>query len=206
MNLASNRFEWVEKCMEDECKNKSIMICKDHGLIVCACCLGGLHATCQTVEIGNVEVVKKVEEIVESIIKRMTIYGFTYKLNKRYSGFDEDLKAHVADLRDFKNTFDKAEKEKDAFQMQTLQEKILTLKAKIDRSYCFISFSTFLVNRHETLKSRGSDELMLEGENFKDMLNKATERLRKEIEKDNKKKIRLNKLRIIHKLYIIRII
>ena len=78
---------------------------------------------------------KKVEEIVESIIERMKNCGFAYKLNNRYPGFDEDLKAHVADLSDFKTLFDKAEKEKDVFQMQTLQEKILTLKAKIDKSF-----------------------------------------------------------------------
>ena len=132
---------------------------------------------------------KKVEEIVESIIERMSNYSFTYKLNNRYPGFDEDLKAHVADLRDFRTTFEKAEKEKDVLQMQTLQEKILTLKAKIDKSFCFISFSTFLVNRHETLKSRGDNELMFDQTNFKDMLNKANERLREEIEKESKKKI-----------------
>ena len=79
MNPASNRFEWAEKCMEDECQNKAVMICKDHTVIVCACCLGGLHASCQTIEIGNVEIVKKVEEIVESIIERMKNYSFTYR-------------------------------------------------------------------------------------------------------------------------------
>ena len=132
---------------------------------------------------------KKVEEIVESIIERMTNYSFTYKLNNRYPGFDEDLKTHVADLRDFKITFEKAEKEKDVLQIQTLQEKILTLKAKIDKSFCFISFSTFLVHRNETLKSRGDDELMFDQINFKDMFDKNKEKLRKEMEKYNRKKI-----------------
>ena len=112
-----------------------------------------------------------------------------YKLNKRYAGFDEDLNALVADLIDFKNTFEKTEREQDVFQMQTLQEKILTLKAKIDRSFCFISFSTFLTHRHETLKSRGVDDYKIEQTSFKDMLSKATHRLREEMEKENKKKI-----------------
>ena len=34
MNPARNRFEWVEKCLEDGCKNKALMVCRDHGLIV----------------------------------------------------------------------------------------------------------------------------------------------------------------------------
>ena len=78
---------------------------------------------------------KKVKEIVESIIERMSNYSFTYKLSNRYPGFDEDLKVHVADLRDFKITFEKAEREQDVLQMHILQEKILTLKAKIDKSF-----------------------------------------------------------------------
>ena len=183
-------FEWIGKCTEIECNNKALMVCRLHRQLLCSCCVGSLHACCQVTEIGNTELIRTVAEITESLLKRIQDYGRNYRLETRYPGFDEDLKPLIEELAEFKLEAEKVKNDKDVFQILSLQEKVLALKAKVDTSFCFISFSAFVVHLYEALKARGVEDSSVEHLDFEQLLEKAKERMRKEFQKTEDRRFR----------------
>ena len=183
-------FEWIGKCTEIECTNKAHMVCKLHRQLLCSCCVGSLHACCQVTEIGNTELIKTVAEITESLLKRIQDYGKDYRLETRYPGFDEDLKPLIEELAEFKLEAEKVKNDKDVFQIRSLQEKVLALKAKVDTSFCFISFSAFVAHLYEALKARGVEDCSVAHLDFEQLLEKAKERMRKEFQKTEDRRFR----------------
>ena len=183
-------FEWIGKCTEIECTNKALMVCRLHRQLLCSCCVGSLHACCQVTEIGNTELIKTVAEITESLLKRIEDYGRNYRLETRYPGFDEALKPLIEELAEFKLEAEKVKNDKDVFQIRSLQEKVLALKAKVDTSFCFISFSAFVAHLYEALKARGVEDSSVAHLDFEQLLEKAKERMRKEFQKTEDRRFR----------------
>ena len=182
-------FEWIGTCTEEECTNKALMVCRLHRQLLCSCCVGSLHACCQVTEIGNTELVRTVAEITESLLKRIQNYGNNYRLEARYPGFDEALKSLIEEFAEFKLEAEKVKTDRDVFQIRTLQERVLALKAKVDSSFCFSSFSAFVAHRYEALKARGKEENGVAHLDFEQLLEKAKERLRQEFQKSERKKV-----------------
>ena len=182
-------FEWIGMCTEVECTNKALMVCRLHRQLLCSCCVGSLHACCQVTEIGNTELIKTVAEITESLLMRIQDYGRDYRLEARYPGFDEDLKPLIEEFTKFKLEAEKVRNEKDFFQIRSLQDKVLALKAKVDTSFCFINFSTFVAHRYEARKARGVDENSVANLDFQQLLEKAKEHMRQEFQKTENKKV-----------------
>ena len=183
-------YDWIGKCTEIECTNKALMICRFHRQLLCSCCVGSLHACCQVTEIGNTELIRTVAEITESLLKRIEDYGRNYRLETRYPGFDEALKPLIAELAELKLEAEKVRNEKDFFKIRSLQDKVLALKAKVDTSFCFISFSAFVAHRYEALKARGVEDNSVVNFDFEQLLGKAKERLREELKKTEDKRFR----------------
>ena len=183
-------YDWIGKCTEIECTNKALMACRLHRQLICSCCVGSLHACCQVTEIGNTELIKTVAEITESLLKRIEDYGRNYRLETRYPGFDEDLKPLIDELAEFKLEAEKVRSEKDFFQIRSLQDKVLALKAKVDTSFCFSSFSTFVAHRYEALKARGVEDNSVVNFDFEQLLEKAKERMRQEFQKTEDKRFK----------------
>ena len=188
-NLVIN-YDWIGKCTEIECTNKALMVCRLHRQLLCSCCVGSLHACCQVTEIGNTELVRTVAEITESLLKRIEDYGRNYRLETRYPGFEDALKPLIDELAEFKLETEKVRNEKDFFQIHSLQDKVLALKAKVDTSFCFISFSTFVAHRYEALKARGVEDNSVAHLDFEQLLEKAKERMRQEFQKTEDKRFR----------------
>ena len=182
-------FEWIGTCTEEECTNKALMVCRLHRQLLCSCCVGSLHACCQVTEIGNTELVRTVAEITESLLKRIQDYGSNYRLEARYPGFDEALKPLIEEFAEFKLEAEKVKTDRDVFQIRALQERVLALKAKVDSSFCFASFSAFVAHRHEALKARGKEENGVAHLDFEQLLEKAKEKLRQEFQKTERKKV-----------------
>ena len=176
-------FELIGKCTEIECTNKALMVCRLHRQLLCSCCVGSLHACCQITEIGNTELIKTVAEITESLLKRIQDYGKDYRLETRYPGFDDALKPLTDELAEFKLEAEKVKNDKDFFQIRSLQDKVLALKAKVDTSFCFSSFSAFVVHRYETMKARGVEDSSVAQLDFEQLLEKAKESMRQEFQK-----------------------
>ena len=176
-------FEWIGKCTEIECTNNALMVCRLHRQLLCSCCVGSLHACCQVTEIGNTEFINTVAEITESLLKRIQDYGKNYRLETRYPGFEEDLKPLIEEFTKFKLEAEKVKNEKDFFQIRSLQEKVLALKAKVDTSFCFISFSTFVAHRYEALKAREVEDSSVAQPDYEQLLEKTKERISQEFQK-----------------------
>ena len=182
-------FEWIGTCTEEECTNKALMVCRFHRQLLCSCCVGSLHACCQVTEIGNTELVRTVAEITESLLKRIQDYGSNYRLETRYPGFDEALKPLIEEFAEFMLDAEKVKTDRDVFQIRALQERVLALKAKVDSSFCFASFSAFVAHRYEALKARGKEENDVIQLDFEQLLEKAKEKLRQEFQKTERKQV-----------------
>ena len=182
-------FEWIGTCTEEECTNKALMVCRFHRQLLCSCCVGSLHACCQVTEIGNTELVRTVSEITESLLKRIQDYGRNYRLETRYPGFDEALKPLIEEFAEFMLEAEKVKTNRDVFQIRALQERVLALKAKVDSSFCFSSFSAFVAHRYEALKARGKEENGVAHLDFEQLLEKAKERLCQEFQKTEREKV-----------------
>ena len=182
-------FEWIGTCTEEECTNKALMVCRFHRQLLCSCCVGSLHACCQVTEIGNTELVRTVAEITESLLKRIQDYGSNYRLETRYPGFDEALKPLIEEFAEFMLEAEKVKTDRDVFQIRALQERVLALKAKVDSSFCFSSFSAFVAHRYEALKARGKEENGVAHLDFEQLLEKAKERLRQEFQNTEREKV-----------------
>ena len=183
-------YDWIGKCTEIECTNKALMVCRLHRQLLCSCCVGSLHACCQVVEMGNTELIKTVSKITESLLKRIEDYGKDFRLETRYPGFDEALKPLTDEFAEFKLEAEKVKNEKDFFQIRSLQDKVLALKAKVDTSFCFISFSTFVAHRYEALKARGIEDNSVAHLDYEQLFEKAKELICQEFQTTEDKKFR----------------
>ena len=67
------------------------------------------------------------------------------------------------------------------YQIHILQDKIFWLKAKLDSSYCSISFSTFMAHRREALKAKGVAEELVERKRFNEMIEEAKQQIQKKL-------------------------
>ena len=67
---------------------------------------------------------------------------------------------------------------------------MLALKAKVDTSFCFISFSAFVAHLYEALKARGVEDSSVAHLDFEQLLEKAKERMRKEFQKTEDRRFR----------------
>ena len=123
------------------------------------------------------------------MLKRIENYGNNYRLETRYPGFDEALKPLIEEFAEFKLEAEKVKTDRDAFQIRALQERVLALKAKVDSSFCFASFSAFVAHRYEALKARGKEENGVAHLDFEQLLEKAKEKLRQEFQKIERKKV-----------------
>ena len=139
---------------------------------------------------GNTELIKTVAKITESLLKRIEDYGKDFRLETRYPGFDEALKPLTDEFAEFKLEAEKVKNEKDFFQIRYLQDKVLALKAKVDTSFCFISFSTFVTHRYEALKARGVEDNSVAHLDYEQLFEKAKERICQELKKTEDKRFR----------------
>ena len=119
--------------------------------------------------------------ITTSLLERIEEQGKMYTLESRYPGFDHNLSELQNELDEFKELAREVQESCDLFQVHTLQEKIFGLKAKVDNSYCFVNFSTFMAHRHEALKARGISEELVERKRLNEMVQEARETIQKEL-------------------------
>ena len=197
-NLAVS-FEWIGNCTEDECTNKALIVCEVHKQLLCSCCVSSLHGCCKVTEIGNTELVEKAAEITESLIKRIQNYGKNCRLETRYPGYDQNLKLLVEELDQFKLEAEKVKNDKNFSQVHCLQEKVFALKAKVDTSYWFSSFSAFKAHRYEANKARGVKVKSLTQLDLEQRLEETRDHMSQEYQKAEDLKLKEEEKRLTEK-------
>ena len=157
------------------------MVWRVHASLLWSFCSSSFHASCGVTEIGNLEIIKHAMKITESLLSTIDENGKLYNLESRFPGFNQNLTELQNELDEFKEIATKVEEENDLYQIHILQDKIFWLKAKLDSSYCFISFSTFMAHRREALKAKGVAEELVERKRLNEMIEEAKQRIQREL-------------------------
>ena len=81
----------LSKCQIGHCSEQATSLWRKHKIILCTCCAIASHHNCKLKVKKEESFICKGKDILNSLIKRMKIFGEVYKIEKTYSGFNEDL-------------------------------------------------------------------------------------------------------------------